>query len=75
MATCTTQSLVDSATDFCCVAHGDAYWMAKLNLIRSIAGLEATSVDDLIELAKCHIAQWGILRGLEMYMLCIAAES
>lgn len=69
----TTQELVDAAQDFCCVTV-DPYWMIKLNALRTLAGMDAYSAQEIIELAKCDICQWGLLRGMEMYLLCVAGS-
>lgn len=72
MATCTVENMVALAGDFCLVTS-DPYWLAKLGALRVNAGLSSSTAQEIIELAKCHIAQWGMLKGLEIYMSCVAA--
>lgn len=53
----------------------DPYWQAKLDALRKLAGLEAYTAQQLVTMARCQIAEMGLLRGLEIYMLGIAAGS
>lgn len=71
MSDCLPQTLVDLSSDFCCVTV-DPYWLSKLYMLRKLAGMEAYSAQEIINLAKCDIAQWGKLRGIEMFLLCNA---
>ena len=60
---CETTALPDGAADFCCVTS-DPYWQARLAYLRTLAGLESTSPQDLVIAAKAHVAQWGLMSGL-----------
>lgn len=72
---CSPESLITNASTFCCIT-GSTAQAVKLHLLRSIAGLEAMTPQELLAASACFLScvPDGAFKAIEAYLLCQIAN-